>query len=186
MNLPNLISLLRIAAVPLVVWLILENRVVAAFWVFFAAGVSDGVDGFIAKRFNMETELGKFLDPLADKALLVSVFVAAGIAGIIPSWLAILVVFRDVAIIGGALLVETLTHDLTMRPLYISKVNTVMQIVYAAGALGVAAYAPVIAGRLDTALEVAIALTAGTTIASGLAYAVFWVRLLDGTEEDEE
>ena len=171
-NIPNIITLSRVACVPLVIWLILESLMLQAFWVFVAAGVSDALDGFIAKRFALETELGKYLDPLADKALLVSIFISLGLADYIPNWLVILVVFRDVAIVGGALLLETLTHSLTMRPLMISKINTVMQIVLAATVLADAGYDLALNGGMD----ILLAITAMTTIASGLAYAVTCIR----------
>lgn len=166
-NLPNLITLSRIAAVPLTIWLIMEGRLMFAFWLFVAAGISDALDGFIAKRFDMETEFGKYLDPLADKALLVSIYISLGLEGYIASWLVILVVFRDVAIVGGALLLETLTHSLTMQPLMVSKVNTVMQIVLAAVVMANAGYGM----DWTEALNVLMVLTAITTVVSGFAYA---------------
>lgn len=172
MNLPNLITLSRIASVPLVVWLIIDGYLLWAFWVFVAAGVSDALDGFIAKRFDMETELGKYLDPLADKALLVSVYVTLGVEGYIVSWLVIMVVFRDIAIVGGALLFETMTHSLTMHPLMVSKVNTVMQIILAMAVMANAGYDVEFNGTLDTL----VALTALSTVLSGAAYAVKWVK----------
>jgi len=182
LNLPNLITLTRIAAVPFNVWLIVEGHLVWAFWVFVAAGISDALDGFIAKRFDMETELGKYLDPLADKALLVSVYVTLGVEGYIVNWLVILVVFRDLFIIGGALLFETMTHSLTMQPLMISKVNTVVQIVFAAAVMANVGYGIALDGGMD-ALVLA---TAATTIASGVAYAIEWIRRWAKLEENQE
>ncbi len=171
-NIPNFITLARMLTVPLLVWLILNDRLVPAFWIFIAAGVSDAVDGFVAKRFNSETNLGKFLDPLADKAVLVSVFVSLGYADLLETWLIILVVFRDVLIIGGAILYETLTHSLTMEPLMISKVNTVAQIVLAASALGVNAF-EINDGGFIGLLVIAVA---ATTLLSGAAYVFTWGR----------
>jgi len=180
-NLPNLITLARIASVPLVVWLIVEGYMLWAFWVFVAAGLSDALDGFIAKRFDMETELGKYLDPLADKALLVSVYVTLGIEGYIASWLVILVVFRDIAIVGGALLFETMTHSLTMQPLMVSKVNTVVQILLVVAVMANAGYGV----EFDGGLDMLVLLTAATTVLSGLAYAVTWVKGWTQLEDDE-
>src|SRR5262249_58872248 len=108
LNLPNLISLGRLLLVPLAISLILEDSYGTAFWVFVVAGVSDALDGFIAKRFDRRTRLGALLDPLADKVLLVSVYVTLGIAGQIWAWLVVLVVFRDVMIIGGFFLIHAL------------------------------------------------------------------------------
>ena len=98
MNIPNLITLCRLAAVPLVIWLILDDDMMIAFWIFFAAALSDAADGIIAKHFDMETVFGAFLDPIADKALLVGVYLTLGNEGLLPTWLVILVVFRDILI----------------------------------------------------------------------------------------
>src|SRR5215469_1394949 len=108
LNIPNLISLARLMTVPLMIWLIVSERYGTAFFVFVLAGISDGLDGFIAKRFDCRTRLGALLDPAADKALLSSVYVALGVAELLPNWLVILVVFRDVTIIGGFVLLQAL------------------------------------------------------------------------------
>ncbi|MCP5368737.1 MAG: CDP-alcohol phosphatidyltransferase family protein [Hyphomicrobiales bacterium] len=171
-NVPNLITLARILSVPVAVWLVLTGHMLAAFWVFVAAGISDAMDGFIAKRFNAVTELGAYLDPLADKALLVSVYVTLGQQEYLATWLVILVVFRDVLIVAGALLFETLTHSLTMQPLMISKVNTAAQIVLAALVLGFNGFG--IDDRM--AVQVMVPVVAVTTLASGAAYVIKWSR----------
>ena len=187
MNLPNLITLARLAAVPFTVWLIVDGYVMWAFWVFVAAGVSDALDGFIAKHFDMETELGKYLDPLADKALLVSVYVALGVEGHVASWLVILVVFRDLLIIGGALLFETMTHSLTMQPLMISKINTTVQIVFAAAVMAHVGFGIDLNGWVDSlVMTVLVLTTAATTVASGVAYAIEWIRRWAQLEEDQK
>lgn len=167
---PNLITLARLLSVPVAVYLILQGFYAAAFWLFLAAGVSDAVDGLIAKHFRVTSQVGSFLDPLADKALLLGVFVALGSLGHIPLWLVILIVFRDLLIIGGALLFQTLTHSLKMEPLFVSKVNTVAQITLAGfvlGQLGLGATS----GRLELAL---VFVVTATTLASGAAYVVKW------------
>lgn len=174
MSVPNLISLGRLLAVPLAVWLILTGKFGAAFWVFVAAGVSDAVDGFLAKRLHAQTELGKILDPLADKALLVSVYITLGQAGHIPVWLVILVVFRDALIVGGIVVAHTLSRPVRMRPLVISKVNTAAQIVLAAGILcGLG---------LDLDIDVLITpldyIVGATTAISGAAYLFMWTRFV--------
>ncbi|MCW9040454.1 MAG: CDP-alcohol phosphatidyltransferase family protein, partial [Rhodospirillales bacterium] len=126
--------------------------------------------GFIAKRFNAETVIGAFLDPLADKALLVSVYLTLGYQEILPSWLVILVVFRDLLIVGGAILFETLTHSLEMDPLKISKINTFAQIVLAATVLFSLSHDyPGAAFVEGMAYVVAV-----TTVASGAAYVFKW------------
>src|SRR5215469_10780820 len=129
LNLPNLISLGRLLLVPLAIWLILYGRYGVAFWVFVVAGISDALDGFIAKRFDRRTRLGALLDPVADKALLVSVYVTLGLARQLWTSLVILVVFRDILIVGGFLLVQAFAVPKHYDPLYISKINTGLQIV---------------------------------------------------------
>jgi cardiolipin synthase len=179
LNLPNAISLGRLLLVPLAIWLILGGRYGTAFWVFVAAGVSDGLDGFIAKRFDLRTRLGAMLDPIADKALIVSVFVALGAAGELPSWLVILVVFRDAMIVGGYLVALAMGAPRQIDPLYISKLNTLVQITLVAfelARLGLGAEA-------RTATWLLIWLTGATTTLSGFSYLVRWTRLLSGSEE---
>lgn len=171
MNIPNFISLARLAAVPVAVWLIINGYFEWAFWLFVAAGVSDALDGAIAKNFNMETTAGKYLDPLADKALLVSVYIALGHGGLLPTWLVILVVSRDVMILIGALLGMILMERYRPDPSLTSKANTAVQIVLAAvvlAKLGV---------DLDDygAAEVLTYLVAGTTLASGIMYMIAWL-----------
>src|SRR5262249_16191877 len=125
----------RILLVPLIVWLLVSQSYFIGFLVFIAAGISDGIDGFVARRFNMRTELGGFLDPIADKALLVSVYVTLGLLKEIPAWLVILVVSRDVIIVGAVVLSFVVAKPLVMRPLLVSKANTAAQVALAAGVL---------------------------------------------------
>jgi cardiolipin synthase len=171
-TLPNLITLARLFAVPLAVWLILQREMALAFWLFVAAGVSDAVDGFIAKRFGASSRVGAVLDPVADKALLVSVYVTLGATGFLPSWLVILVVFRDVLIVGGVLTLYVLGQEPAIRPLFVSKANTAMQILLAAAVLLNAGYGVPAPGVVTVLLWI----TAGTTFASGAAYVARWVR----------
>jgi cardiolipin synthase (CMP-forming) len=169
--LPNAITVGRLLAVPVMVWLIVSDRMAAAFWLFVAAGISDGIDGFIAKKFKAESQLGSYLDPLADKVMLVCIYVTLGLEGLLSSWLVILVVFRDALIIGGALLSQLLDHALRVKPLYISKVNTVAQIILAAVVLAqLGADFPRF--PLVGTLEVIVGLT---TASSGAIYLVRWL-----------
>ena len=181
MNLPNAISLARLFSAPLIVWLILSNETTAAFWVFLMAAVSDGVDGFVAKRLGTTTVLGGFLDPIADKVLLVGTYAALGSNGMLELWLVILVVFRDLLIVGGALLFRLLTRSLNMEPLMVSKVNTVAQIVLAAVVLGDSGLGLGLAMLVDALVFV----VAATTLASGAAYVVQWTRRVAGVEPAE-
>ncbi len=168
-SLPNLITLGRLLSVPVAVWLILNQHFSVCFWLFLIAGISDAVDGFIAKRFRAESELGAYLDPLADKALLVSVFVALGHEGVVEGWLVILIVFRDLLIIGGALLYFTMTGALRMQPLLISKLNTALQILLAVALLAKAGF-----GIGDGLTQTLVHAVAATTLLSGAAYLAKW------------
>ena len=132
MSIPNIITLGRILLVPIIVWAIASSEMEIAFAIFVIAGVSDAVDGFLAKRFNMASELGALLDPLADKALLVSIYVALGIADVIPPWLVILVVSRDIMIVSAIMLSWLVGKPVTLKPHPVSKLNTVAQVAFAA------------------------------------------------------
>lgn len=167
-TLPNLITLVRLCAVPAAVWLMLHRRLDIAFLVFVAAGLSDGLDGWLARVRNARSRLGALLDPVADKALLISVYVTLAAIGILPDWLAILVVFRDLLIMGGVVALWMVGIRAQIRPLMISKANTVAQIGLAALALLLHGFDLAAPGLLDAM----VALVAATTVASGTAYAI--------------
>ncbi|MBS0272418.1 MAG: CDP-alcohol phosphatidyltransferase family protein [Proteobacteria bacterium] len=131
MNLPNIISLARLLSVPLIISLILSHQLKAAFLFFALAGLSDALDGFLARIFKLRTTLGAYLDPIADKALLMGVYAALGQTGLVELWVVVLVIFRDLLIIGGILLLFLFKSSVEMKPLLISKINTVMQLSYA-------------------------------------------------------
>lgn len=141
------------------------------FLLFTAAGLSDAVDGFIAKRFALTSELGAYLDPLADKALLISIFVALAVAGVLPPWLAIVVVSRDVMIVGAVLVATLLGRPMPIRPMAISKVNTTVQIMFAGSVLAARAFG-LDPGRTVT---LAVGLVAALTVASATAYLARWL-----------
>jgi cardiolipin synthase len=174
MTIPNLISLGRLLAVPLVIWLLVGDEYRTAFIIFAAAAVSDAIDGYIAKRFRSVSTLGRYLDPLADKALLVAIYLTLGFQGLMPSWLVIMVVSRDVLIIGAVLLSFTLEQPVQIQPLLISKVNTLAQLSLAAlilATLGFSLPEWHVLGRTFL-----VALVAVTTIWSGASYLVGWLR----------
>jgi cardiolipin synthase len=180
LNLPNLITLARLLAVPLAISLIVDGSYGIAFWVFAGAGISDALDGYIAKRFDARTRLGALLDPLADKTLVASVYVTLGLAGQLPNWLVILVVFRDVMIIGGFVLIQSTTAPRHFDPLYISKVNTAVQIAlvgFVLARLGLGAADGVIT-------ELLVGTAAVTTTLSGMSYLVRWARILGRSDPD--
>ena len=172
MNLPNVISLARLISVPAVIWLIVAGHLAAAFWLFVAAGLSDAVDGAIAKGWGLTSELGGYLDPIADKALIGAVFVALGWRGDVPVWLAILVVSRDLLLVGGTVLTVALGQSLTIAPIMISKINTAGQIALAAVVLG----EPGLGVDFGPAQAVLTPVVAVTTVLSGGLYVVGWAK----------
>jgi cardiolipin synthase len=171
-SIPNIITLGRILLVPVIIWAIASNQMEIAFAIFVVAGVSDAVDGFLAKRFNMASELGALLDPLADKALLVSIFVTLGILGAVPIWLVILVVSRDIMIVGAVIVSWLFNKPVPMKPLLVSKLNTGAQVGFAALVLAALGFG-FDSSPYDTLLMVAIAIL---TLVSVSFYLVEWVR----------
>ena len=164
-NLANIITFARLCAVPLAFWLVLAHRIDDAFFLFMAAGLSDALDGWLARRYGGNA-VGALMDPVADKALLVTMYITLATVGALPDWLAILVVFRDLLIVGGVVVKAVLGHAVAIRPLYISKLNTVMQIMLVGICLlqsGFDLGIPWIPAMLTWCV-------AATTMASGAAY----------------
>ncbi|MCB1500320.1 MAG: CDP-alcohol phosphatidyltransferase family protein [Bauldia sp.] len=179
-TIPNLITIGRLFLVPFTVWLIVQGEAETAFWFFILAGVSDAVDGFLARQFNLRSELGAYLDPLADKILLVSIYVTFAVLNEIPLWITILVVSRDILIIGAVILAGMLGQPVEMRPRVISKANTAAQIVLAGLVLGDLAFPP----DLAMVRNVMVVLVGFLTIASTMVYAVDWVRHMGSDGND--
>lgn len=179
MTIPNVITILRFLLVPGVVLAMLKARWDWAFTGFIVAGVSDAMDGFIARNFNQRSRLGAYLDPMADKLLLVCVFVVLGIIGQLPLWLVIAAVSRDALIVCAVLLSTVMGQPVEMRPLLVSKANTAVQIVLAAMVLGELAF------ELSLGpLRPLLILTSGLlTVASAAAYLVAWLRHMNGYGE---
>ena len=177
LNIPNLITLGRILLVPIVVWAITSGEMWIAFVLFVAAGISDAVDGFLAKRFHMATELGAYLDPLADKALIVSIYISLGVNDAIPRWLVILVVSRDILIVGGIMLSWLVGNPLKIKPLLVSKLNTVAQIVFACVVLGSLGFDI----KTDMLTLGLMALVTALTLLSVAAYVAEWVRHMNSS-----
>jgi cardiolipin synthase (CMP-forming) len=180
MTIPNFITLGRVVLVPVIFYLLVENQTEAAFYVFLIAGISDAVDGFLAKRYGWATELGAYLDPLADKLLLVSMFAAMGKQGLLPLWLAIAVISRDILIVIGVTLTWMLGQPVSIKPHVISKANTTAQIVLVATVLADEAYGL----GLGPLRELLIWLTFALTMASLGSYTVAWVKHMSGVVQD--
>ena len=172
MNIPNVITVFRIFLVPVVIWLIIDEDMKLAFAAFLLAGLSDALDGFLAKRYDMQTELGAYLDPIADKVLLVSIYIVLGFASHLPAWLVIAVVSRDILIVGAFLLSWMLGRHVEVQPLFISKANTTGQIILAALVLGDLGFAL----GLGDLTNIVVWITGILTIMSAAAYLVNWLQ----------
>lgn len=170
-NIPNIISIARILVTPVFILLLIEQLFFQAFLIFAMAAISDGVDGFIARHFNQRTELGAYLDPIADKLLLTSAFIGLAILQIIPSWLTIIVITRDIIILLGIVFFILTKIDFTIKPRIISKFTTVAQL------------ATILLSLLrnnshDTTQIVIMGITTGLTVISGIHYIFIGFRIL--------
>lgn len=179
MSVPNFISLGRLIAVPFIVYLILQASYGWAFWTFVAAGVSDALDGYIAKRWDQASNLGSYLDPIADKVLLVGVYLTLGYQGLIDLLVVVLVVFRDLMIVGGVALLFIFRNQAKVEPILVSKINTGAQLLLVTIVLAEAGNEftiPMLDGMLGY-------LVIATTILSGGWYLVRWGRQMTSVEE---
>lgn len=171
-QLPNLLSLARLAVAPLTVMMILDGRFTAAFWLFVAAAVTDAVDGILARWLDARTVIGTFLDPAADKLLLVGTFLSLAWLGGIPAWVVGLIVLRDIGLVLGLVVMWMVGHPFrTIAPSRISKLNTVLQIALAVAALAL----PGLALDAGWVLDGLVWAVAASTIASGAGY--LWIGL---------
>lgn len=168
--LPNAISVFRIALIVPVALSIIDGQYATALSLFLIAGISDGIDGFLARRFDWHTRLGALLDPIADKLLMAASFVTLAFVGVIPVWLAGVVVFRDLVIIGGATTYNFLIAPVQGEPTLISKINTTLEILFVVGVLARAAFE--MPG--DTTILVLGAGVLVTVVISGVDYVVAW------------
>lgn len=172
MNIPNLLTLFRILLVPIFVTLLIYGQTFYAFLAFILAGVTDALDGFIARVFNQKTVLGAYLDPIADKLLLVTSYIVLAIIDIIPPWLAVLVISRDIFIMIGVAILFLNHKPIEIRPTLLGKVSTFMQLATVVIALSVVQ--PVLA--LQPFLVLSIYLAAALTLLSGFHYTYRWIK----------
>ena len=175
-NLPNFITLGRVISVPFVFWLLLNGNAKAAFVLFVLAGISDGVDGYLAKRYQLQTQLGAYLDPLADKLLIVSIYIALGVRDQLPLWLVIAVVSRDVLILVAVLLSWLMDQPVVVRPFLVSKLNTAAQLILASVVLADEGFGL----GLGWCRSGLVIVTAILTAASLIAYMRAWVTHMTG------
>ena len=176
-HLPNIITASRIALVPVLILALRDQRYDWALAIFAYAGLSDGLDGFLAKRFNLASRLGAMLDPAADKILLVSAYVMLTLLDQIPFWLTLTVVFRDLLIVGGYLVYTSLYGPVAMQPSLASKFNTLAQLALITVILGDLALKLTLGG----VVSILVYLVFATTVASGVHY--FWSWLIQRAVE---
>jgi cardiolipin synthase len=178
MNIPNLLTLLRIILVPVIVILLMRESFLFALILFVAAGITDGLDGFLARILKQQTVLGSYLDPLADKALIATSFITLSILGLIPGWLAVIVISRDFIILFGFTILTLMSVSFEISPTYVSKATTVLQIITIFLVLCFRSMEFCIDYRL---IEPMFWLTAIATIISGLYYIYIGIRLINKT-----
>jgi cardiolipin synthase (CMP-forming) len=166
------VTLLRFLLAPVFIWLLLRQAYTPALCVFLAASLSDALDGFLARRFGLATQLGAILDPLADKILIACGILAMGWVGALPLWLAVVVLLRDAVIVSGAVAYRYATGNIRMAPLLLSKFNTAVQFVLVLAALLAHSGFVVPGGWLDALVWATLA----TTLASGTQYVLEWAR----------
>lgn len=170
-HIPNLITLLRMLLTVPLAWLLRDGRYDMALVVALMAGLSDALDGFLAKRFSWQSQLGGLMDPVADKLLLVACFVGLADVGALPAWVAVLVIGRDVVIVAGAVAYHNLVGPLTAEPSFLSKLTTVLQIALVLATLLHLSRFAEWPQWLNLGLLAAVT---ATTTASGLDYVVRW------------
>ena len=179
MNIPNFLSLLRIILVPVIVIFLIQESYAKALVVFVVAGLTDALDGAVARMFNKQTELGSYLDPLADKILLSTSFIALAIFSLIPSWLAVIVISRDFIILLGIATLSMMSVTYEIKPVFVSKVTTILQIATVFFALIMKANAfDIVSYNLIMILSW---LTASFTIISGLIYIIKGIKFINRT-----
>jgi len=173
MTVPNLITMIRIILAPVFIIYLINDQFISALIVFILCGVSDGVDGMVARLFDQKSRLGTYLDPIADKTLLVAAFIVLAVRGVLPSWLTVLVIARDVMILLGVFVISLHRTELRIKPSVLSKINTCLQFVTVIAVLS--------KGHLAFPPTVYLSLYYGTalfTISSGLHYMQYWFRVM--------
>jgi cardiolipin synthase (CMP-forming) len=175
-NIPNFLSILRILSIPLLIILLSYHKYPGAFAVFIGAAISDALDGFIARRFKQNTQVGAYLDPIADKLLLTSSFIVFAIMHLMPKWLTILVVSRDIIIAMGILTLQLVSVKVEIKPSLLSKCTTVFQLT----SIGVRLLLEVLGSRFDgSAYMLYLYWATGLlTVASGMQYVVRGLRII--------
>ncbi|HNY51654.1 MAG TPA: CDP-diacylglycerol--glycerol-3-phosphate 3-phosphatidyltransferase [Smithella sp.] len=178
MNIPNFLSLLRIILVPAIVIFLIQNEHVKALITFIVAGLTDALDGALARLLKKQTDLGAFLDPLADKILLSTSFIALSIFGLIPSWLTVIVISRDIIILMGIMTLSMMSISYEIKPVFVSKVTTALQIGTVFFALFLKSFTSEMIDYYQV-VKIVSWLTASFTILSGLVYIYKGIKILN-------
>ncbi|MBW2645156.1 MAG: CDP-diacylglycerol--glycerol-3-phosphate 3-phosphatidyltransferase [Deltaproteobacteria bacterium] len=173
MTLPNLLTILRIVLTPLFAICLIQQSYKNAFWIFVVAGVSDGLDGLIARVFRQKSELGAYLDPIADKLLLSTAFIILAVVQFIPSWLTVIVIARDILILFGIALLFITNHDIEIKPSFASKITTVAQLLTVFAVLLKPYVSEITVVHYPLFIFAAI-----MTILSGFQYIYKWLKIL--------
>ena len=164
MTVPNILTLSRILLTPLLMWFLVNRKMNQALVVFLVAGMTDVLDGFIARLFHQKSRFGAFLDPLADKFLLVSSFLILGRLGLIPLWLVLIVVIRDLVIVAGTIALYLFRVQVEIRPTSLGKLTTLTQLLTVLLALGSSLF------QVSPWDRLVVGITAMLSIASGVQY----------------
>ena len=176
MNIPNLLTLLRIILSPIIVILLIQGSFFKAFIVFIIAGITDALDGFLARVLHQQTVLGAYLDPIADKGLLASSFITLSVLHIIPGWLTVIVISRDFIILLGISVLSIMSIPVKIKPLFVSRVTTTLQLITVLAALS----SRLLPSNVHEFWLLAIYwVTAFFTIVSGLSYMAKGVGLIN-------
>ncbi|HCC55079.1 MAG TPA: CDP-diacylglycerol--glycerol-3-phosphate 3-phosphatidyltransferase [Desulfobulbaceae bacterium] len=173
MNIPNLLTIGRILLIPLLVIFLIDGEKLAAFWVFVLAGVTDALDGFLARVLKQKTDFGAFIDPIADKLLLITSYITLAVLDILPKWLTVIVVSRDVLICGGIGILMLYDREFKIKPSLISKVTTFMQLLTVVYFLGHDYFK-----EIFPVVNYLIYATAACTILSGMHYMIRGLGIL--------
>ncbi len=180
MTVPNLITTIRIILAPIFIIYLLHDQLLSALIVFVISGVSDGVDGLVARIFDQKSKIGTYLDPLADKIILVAAFVVLAVRDFLPPWLTVLVISRDVMILLGFLVLSLNRLEFNIKPSIISKINTCLQFITVIAVLSKDYFL-----LSPTFYSCLFIITALFTISSGLHYMQYWYKMI-GEESDSQ
>ena len=169
-NIPNLLTLLRMCVAPVLILFLMDRNYGVGTLLFLVAGITDALDGWFAKRFDCVTRLGTILDPIADKMLIITAYIVLALLGDIPLWVVLIVSFRDLGIVGGYLILQTIHDEMPPQPSLLSKLNTLAQITFVLTVMTNKMGLVPLPGVVDVLLW----LVAATTLVSGFHYIYRW------------